>query len=320
MLKARRMVVVAMVGLLAALSGCERHMAPSMDPDIKPVDLNSLRADLNSGGDSTAAKGGGPDVEPTGWASIEGTVKLIGTAPAMGRLRAAADAAICAPGGAGPKSQALVVENGNIANVLLYLTTEIPTDDDGNLRPKWVHPDYDATKEDSVVFDQKGCIFLSHVFAMRSTQKMKIINSDPIGHNTTLQPRGDCTPFGQLLAGNTSVVHSVLGKGKVSAQEKSPFPVVCNVHPWMRSYMITRDDPYFAVTGKQGNFKIENLPATADGLELEFTVWHESAGFLKQITVNGKAVKLKRGRYTIALKPGEDQNLNIEIDLSAFKL
>jgi hypothetical protein len=40
----------------------------------------------------------------------------------------------------------------------------------------------------------------------------------------------------------------------------------------MKSYLIARDDPYFAVTGKDGSFEIANLPA---GEEIEFQVWHE---------------------------------------------
>ena len=39
------------------------------------------------------------------------------------------------------------------------------------------------------------------------------------------------------------------------------FPVKCDVHPWMRSYVAVMTHPFFAVTGKDGKFAIEGLPA-----------------------------------------------------------
>jgi hypothetical protein len=35
----------------------------------------------------------------------------------------------------------------------------------------------------------------------------------------------------------------------------------CDVHPWMFSYVTVVDHPYFAVTDKDGNFSIKNVPA-----------------------------------------------------------
>ena len=38
-------------------------------------------------------------------------------------------------------------------------------------------------------------------------------------------------------------------------------PVKCNQHPWMRMYLNVVDNPFFAVTGKDGNFSLKGLPA-----------------------------------------------------------
>ena len=35
----------------------------------------------------------------------------------------------------------------------------------------------------------------------------------------------------------------------------------CDVHPWMFAYIGVVDHPYFAVTDKDGNFTIKNVPA-----------------------------------------------------------
>ncbi len=35
----------------------------------------------------------------------------------------------------------------------------------------------------------------------------------------------------------------------------------CDVHPWMFAYVTVADSPYFAVSAKDGTFKIANVPA-----------------------------------------------------------
>ena len=51
-------------------------------------------------------------------------------------------------------------------------------------------------------------------------------------------------------------------------------PFKCDVHPWMSSYMGVLDHPFFAVTGDDGMFSIDGLPAGDYVLE----VWHEELG------------------------------------------
>jgi hypothetical protein len=34
----------------------------------------------------------------------------------------------------------------------------------------------------------------------------------------------------------------------------------CDVHPWMFAWVTVVDNPYFAVSGKDGSFKIANVP------------------------------------------------------------
>jgi hypothetical protein len=41
---------------------------------------------------------------------------------------------------------------------------------------------------------------------------------------------------------------------------EEPFYVKCDVHPWMKSWVLVQDHPYFAVTDERGNFVIDNIP------------------------------------------------------------
>jgi hypothetical protein len=56
--------------------------------------------------------------------------------------------------------------------------------------------------------------------------------------------------------------------------------IVCNVHPWMHSYALVQDHPYFAVTGEDGAFEIRGLKPGTYTLE----AWHPTLG-AKSMTV-----------------------------------
>jgi hypothetical protein len=100
---------------------------------------------------------------------------------------------------------------------------------------------------------------------VRAGQPMLIKNSDPIGHNTNISPTGD-VQFNALIAAGGSATYSF------SRAQTDPVGIVCNIHPWMKAYVLPRKDPYFAVTKADGTFEIEKLPA---GEDIEFQVWQE---------------------------------------------
>ena len=57
-----------------------------------------------------------------------------------------------------------------------------------------------------------------------------------------------------------------------SAPERTPGQVVCDIHPWMTSWWMVLDSPYFAVTDDKGNFEIKNVPAGTQ----KVVVWQEA--------------------------------------------
>lgn len=129
------------------------------------------------------------------------------------------------------------------------------------------------------VIDQKGLMFNPHIVAVQQGTTVEFLNSDKVAHNV----------FWISVGGNKKLGHNL---GTWPQGEKRSFkfdnpgaiPLLCNVHPEMSGYIVVSPTPYFAVTDKSGNFKIENVP---DG-SYTVTAWHEGAkNSSKPVTVAG---------------------------------
>ncbi len=283
----------------ATLAGCGRSSAAGPSPQTKVAE--EIRKNLLSG-----ASGGGRAAASTstgtGWGTLRGTFKFAGTPPSPQPLNVDKDTAICGKDGPILDNSLIVASDGGIANVVVYA------------RAKRVHDSAKPLEEGQgadVVFDQKGCMFLTHVLAFQLGDKLGIKNSDPVGHNTKIDPRKGL-PFNQNLPTGETVAYLA------TSEEALPATVSCSIHPWMRAYMLPRKDKYFAVTKPDGSFEIANLPA---GEDLELQVWHEKgSGPGNALVVDRKDLKWTgKGRFKVRLEPDETTDLVIEVPASAFK-
>ncbi|MCP4193246.1 MAG: hypothetical protein GY768_21760 [Planctomycetaceae bacterium] len=233
---------------------------------------------------------------PTGFATLRGTFKLEGNPPTLPVMNVDKDTNICAPGGETVYDQDFVFDPSTqgIANIVVY-AEKVPEE--------WIHESAKAGKTNEVKFDQKQCIFLTRMVAIQTTQKLRALNSDPVGHNLKV------ASFNQTIPSGGYAVYQPL------KQERSPVEMNCSIHPWMRAWMITRDNSYFAVTKADGSFEIPNLPA---GVKLQFKVWQERSKFVTEATVNDEKSKWSKGRMSITLQPGQDKNLDVVLDSSLF--
>jgi hypothetical protein len=154
-------------------------------------------------------------------------------------------------------------------------------------------------------------MFLNHVVACQVNRKIDVKNSDPLGHNTKIDPRTG-SPFNQTLADGQTVTYLP------TREEALPAAVSCSIHPWMRAYLLPRKDKYFAVTGSDGSFEIPNLPA---GEEVELQVWHEHGnGPEGALVLQNKDLKwTSKGRFKVKLEPDETKDLALEVPASALK-
>jgi hypothetical protein len=172
----------------------------------------------------------------------------------------------------------VVGSGGGLANVFVYLKDAKPT----------------PAKGPGPVLDQMGCMYEPFVFGVVVNQPFKIRNSDPLLHNIHATPKLNKEfNFGQPVKGQET--------DKSFDQAEILVRIKCDVHPWMLAYAGVCEHPYFAITDKDGNFKIADVP---DG-KYTIVAYHlkthgaTNPGLIKPIEVKGSV----KQDFTVELQP-----------------
>lgn len=231
------------------------------------------------------------------WGALKGRFKFGGSPPEPSALKADKDAEVC--GKHKLLSEELVVgADGGLANVVVFVR-------DKDVK---VHPEMAALKNVKTVMDNKDCRFEPHVVFVQTGQSFVIKNSDTVGHNSNIQTIKNPAENKLIPAGGEAAA-------TFKSDEAIPAAVSCNIHPWMKAWVVIRDNPYAAVSKPDGSFEIKNLPAG----ELEFQFWHEKAGYLGEATVGGKAEKMAKGRKKLKIAAGDNDLGEIVLDGKLFQ-
>lgn len=232
------------------------------------------------------------------WGTLKGRFLYDGKPPVPAKLDVTKEPACTQPPAVIDES-VTVAPDGGMADIIVWVRTN-------NVK---VHPDYAKTANEKAILDNKHCRFEPHVLGMRVSQPLEVKNSDNFAHNTNIAARNNALPNQVIPAmGNNQL--------KVSQAETLPAEVACNIHPWMKGWLLVRPDPYFAVSGKDGKFEIKDLPA---GTELEFQAWHgPNPGYVAKAKIKDKDAGWTRGRFKMTLKPGDNDLGDIKLDSSQF--
>ncbi len=207
-------------------------------------------------------------------AEISGKVKLTGTPPP--EKTQPSDAACGKAGNATVSSRHYVVgADKGLGDVFVYVKAGAkPTP---------------PASDTAALLDQVGCLYTPYMLGMQVGQTLPVKNSDPLMHNVHSLPKVQgnkeknvAQPVKDMKSNFT------FDKPEIFVQFK------CDVHPWMFAYVGVVDHPYFAVTDKDGNFKISGLPAG------EYTV---------------EAMHRKAGAETQKIKIGADEKKTADFTL-----
>ena len=191
---------------------------------------------------------GGP---VTNGGSLSGQVKFAGAPPAPEKFEVTKDNEAC--GKEKVKPDLIVGAGGGLANAVVVVKASkgkpltVPTE--------------------PFVFDQKGCEYQPHVLAFPAGSSIRVLNPDGVLHNVHVSGKVNPEANRAMPKFQKQVDWKV---------EKAEWPIAvkCDAHPWMHAYWLSMDQPYYAVTDGDGNFKIGDIPAG----DYEVEVWHETLG------------------------------------------
>jgi plastocyanin len=232
---------------------------------------NDEAPSTNEGTQAAAGQQSGP----RGNASVTGSVSFAGTAPANPTIDMSEEAQCKAKHAGTITDPQVVVRNGKVGNVFVYVKSGLPAG-----------ASYSAPAE-PVTIDQDGCVYKPRVFGAMVGQTIDIKNSDPILHNIKAVPKEN-RPF------NISQPRPMTTKRSFNRREVM-VPLECNVHSWMQAYVGVLDHPFFATTGEDGTFRITGLPAGT----YEIEAWHEKLGSkTMSVTVGDGETKTADFSYT----------------------
>jgi plastocyanin len=209
--------------------------------------------------------------------SITGTVRFDGEPPEWQQIEMSAVKECAAQHPNGAFEEDLVVHDGLLANVVVYVKPA-----SGQVLLSGPRPTKPA------VLDQRGCQYRPHVLAVQVGQPLVVTNSDTFLHNVhALSIDNPVFNFGQPTKDTNGRKVDPLNAPEV-------FKVKCDVHPWMSAYIHVIEHPFFAVTSEGGTYAI---PAGLPDGEYTLVAWHEKLGE-KEISVELKGGKAERADFT----------------------
>jgi plastocyanin len=135
------------------------------------------------------------------------------------------------------------------------------------------------------MIDQRDKTFAPHVLVVTVGTTVEFPNNDVVFHNV----------FAYYDAKRFDLGMYPRGKSKqVTFEKPGIVAILCSVHSEMSAYVYVTDSPFYAITDKQGKFRINDVPPG----EYTLRVWHESGAVYTQ---------------KISVKAGTSPELNIRL-------
>jgi plastocyanin len=207
------------------------------------------------------------------WAGdISGTVKLSGT-PFPEKPIEFND--VCGPLPHAVKTTRwfVVGKDNGLGDVFVYISKGLP---EGKTYPVPSTP---------VEINQTGCMYYPYVSGAMLGQTVGFKNSDTFLHNVHAMPKVEGNSEFNVAEVSQGDVNDAKFKENITKPEVL-VKIECDVHPWMFCYVGVRPDPFFAVTDKDGQFKISNVPPGKYTLTAYHLKTHgASPGVSQEVTV-----------------------------------
>jgi plastocyanin len=205
---------------------------------------------------------------PAAAGAIRGAVRFAGGALEQKKVVMTVDQSVC--GKDKDAEDLLLSADKAIRNVVVSLQS--PSTD-----VKWAVP--------PVQMDQKQCVFVPRVVLVPAGGTVEFLNGDRLLHNLRAQSKNN-PPFNRTQPKGRTI--------PISFKAPEIIRIDCDLHPWMRAWVVVAEHPFYAVTGEQGEFVLDNVPPGNYTLRL----WHESLGTMT------RAVTVSAGSTTVNVEMG----------------
>jgi plastocyanin len=189
-----------------------------------------------------------PRPAPAG--EIQGRVVVTGDVPAPKNFPITIDQYVC--GTAQVAGDLIVSGAREIRNVVVWL--ENPPPGAPSAPPPAATP-----------MDQKECVFIPRIVIVPPGGTVEFLNSDRLLHNLHSVSRENASFNRTQPKGRTIPIS--FGKPEIVR-------IDCDLHSWMRGWVVVASHPFYALTDAQGRFKLDNVPAG----QYTVRVWHERLG------------------------------------------
>jgi len=190
--------------------------------------------------------------------AINGKVVLSGTPPAPRKVDVTIDQYAC--GTAKDADDLVVSPRREVANAVVWI--ENPP-----AGAKWPA---DVAKP---TIDQRGCAFVPRVVVVPEGGTVDFLNNDRLLHNIHATPKLNVT-FNRTQPKDRTI--------PITFQKAEIVRIDCDLHSWMRAWVVVAEHPFYRVTQADGAFAFDDLPPGKYRLQ----IWHERTGNVaKEISV-----------------------------------
>ncbi len=191
--------------------------------------------------------------------TIKGSVRYSGAPMERKKIPVTIDQYLC-----GKEKEAgdlLLAPNNGIQNVVVSLQ--------GVAGAKW------PANPAPVKMDQNKCDFIPRVVIVPVGGTVDFLNSDRLMHNVRSGGK-DNPPFNRAQPHARTIA--------IGFKHPEVMRVDCDLHSWMRGWVVVAEHPFYTLTNDAGDFVLDNVPPGKYTLQ----VWQESLGTTTQeVTVSG---------------------------------
>lgn len=189
-----------------------------------------------------------------------------------------------------PNEQLVVAADRGLANILIFIRNK-------DIPPPPKH------MPGPTLIEISGGRYKPHFSVLQSGQELVIRNTDPVLYQAQVAtihnyPMDVIIPVGRSQS------------RRFEQSERIPARVMSNTHPAMEAWVFIHSNPYACVSKENGAFEMKNVPYGT----WEVQLWHETFGYLKEVSVAGVVESTPRGRMAVVVNRDETDVGDIVLD------